>query len=176
MLVEELAHAPLVQLEARVLKAEVLGDARPRAPQVLGAVDVPLGDIVSGLDVVPGRPREARREGLALHLVAPLHAPVQVARVVHAQARVRPRRVLLDEAERRLRLTPAPAVAAAEVEPPHVARVVPERDLARAQRALFRRQKLVARLNPPEEVDDDHARRRPDGGNEENGRELREQK
>src|SRR6185436_18134362 len=135
VLVEEFPNALLVQLEARVFETEVLRDARTRAPEVHGAVDVPLGDVVRGLDVVARGPRQAGRERLALHLVAPLHAPPKVARVVHGQARVRARRVLLDEPERRLRLAPAPAVTAAEVEPPHVARVAPQRDLARAQRS-----------------------------------------
>ena len=144
---------------AAVKRPSVVDRGR-RAPQIVRAVDAALGDVVVDLDEIPGGPREARRQRLDLHFVAPLHAPAAAAAIADRHARLRSAEVLLDEDERRLgRAVPA-AGPGGEVERLHWPRVAPDARARRSQAALPGAPDLHYRASAPEREDRE---RRGDG-------------
>src|SRR4029079_3399309 len=126
VLLEQLQHVRIVELEAAVGERSLRVDARRRAGQRAAALDRARADQMRDLGEVAARPRQPDGEGLARHLVPPLHAPPPPVRVMHRHARLRARPLLLDEPERRdRRLLRSPGTKA-QVELRHVARIAPE--------------------------------------------------
>ena len=107
-------------------RAIVVDAGAARAAASRRAGDRAGRDEVRDLGEVAARPRQPHREGLGLHLVAPLHAPAPAARVADRHAGLRPARVFFDEGERRSRRAVELRRDRGQVERGDVARVAPD--------------------------------------------------
>jgi len=82
VLLEELVHVGIVELEARIEELAVLaGDAIARAAERCVALDRAGLHEVRHLGEVAARMREADGEALGEHFGAPLHAPAAAVRI-----------------------------------------------------------------------------------------------
>ena len=135
VLLEELAHRRVVQLEAGILERAVVVDAGPGTLQLVaaGAGDRPRRDVVGRLGVVAARPDQSDGEVLGLHLVAPLDPPAPAACIPDGNAGLRSGRVFFDEGVGRNRLR---------------RQIPPGRGSDRARRRRPDRARCCARLPP----------------------------